>query len=172
MRENVKASGHRSVMLSRGGVQIRFHIHRLVLFAFVGEPEVGMECCHNDGDPANNALTNLRWDTPSANSYDTVRHGRHHLANLTYCKNGHEFTPENTYLRDGHFRQCRACSNANRRKWYTPSPRGYGETRTHCLRGHEFSPENTYLNRRNARVCRACTREHSRQYKMKVKASR
>ena len=50
---------------------------------------------------------------------ENVRRG---AAAVTHCRNGHEFTPENTYLtpRDG-YRQCRACSRAyeltrNRRK--------------------------------------------------------
>jgi hypothetical protein len=34
-----------------------------------------MEACHNDGNPSNNRLTNLRWDTRSENQRDRVRHG-------------------------------------------------------------------------------------------------
>lgn len=34
------------------------------------------------------------------------------------CKRGHAFTPENTYLKDGRYRQCRTCQKANARKWY------------------------------------------------------
>jgi predicted XRE-type DNA-binding protein len=47
----------------------------LVLEAFVGPRPVGMECCHNDGNAFNNALGNLRWDTPTANQHDRVKHG-------------------------------------------------------------------------------------------------
>ena len=36
----------------------------------------GLVCCHWDGDPGNNRLENLRWDTPKANCADTIRHGR------------------------------------------------------------------------------------------------
>jgi len=35
-----------------------------------------MECCHEDGNPANNRLDNLRWDTHSANCKEKQRHGR------------------------------------------------------------------------------------------------
>jgi len=35
-----------------------------------------MECCHLDGDPENNHLENLRWDTPKANARDRDFHGR------------------------------------------------------------------------------------------------
>ena len=34
-----------------------------------------MECCHNDGNPLNNELSNLRWDTHTSNLNDKLRHG-------------------------------------------------------------------------------------------------
>jgi hypothetical protein len=49
--------------------------HTLVMTAFVGARPNGQECCHNDGDPSNNNLSNLRWDTPTANQADRVKHG-------------------------------------------------------------------------------------------------
>ena len=55
----------------------RFRLHRAVLLAFVGECPDGMEACHYDGNRANNRLENLRWDTPTSNSSDQVRHGTH-----------------------------------------------------------------------------------------------
>lgn len=53
-----------------------FGVHRLVLLAFVGPCPEGMEGCHNDGNPHNNALSNLRWDSDKANQADRERHGR------------------------------------------------------------------------------------------------
>ena len=50
-------------------------IHKLVLEAFVGKKPQGMECCHNDGNPFNNHIDNLRWDTPKNNHADKVKHG-------------------------------------------------------------------------------------------------
>jgi hypothetical protein len=50
-------------------------VHRLVLEAFVGPCPPGMECCHNDGNPLNNRLDNLRWDTRRSNQLDRNRHG-------------------------------------------------------------------------------------------------
>jgi len=64
-----------TVMLSRDGKQRRFSIHTLVLIAFVGPRPDGAECCHYDGNPTNNRLDNLRWDTVSANHRDAIRHG-------------------------------------------------------------------------------------------------
>lgn len=64
--------GHIRVMLS--GAVMRL-VHHLVLEAFVGPRPQGMQCCHNNGDPADNRLSNLRWDTPKANSADRLLHG-------------------------------------------------------------------------------------------------
>ena len=49
--------------------------HKLVMEAFVGIRPQGMECCHNDGNPQNNHLSNLRWDTSKNNHADKVKHG-------------------------------------------------------------------------------------------------
>lgn len=49
--------------------------HRLVALAFLGERPDGCVICHKDGDRANNALVNLRYDTQSANERDKLQHG-------------------------------------------------------------------------------------------------
>ena len=65
-----------TVNLTRGsGSKTSRSIHSLVLEAFVGPRPQGMVCCHADGDPANNDLSNLRWDTHQANCDDKLRHG-------------------------------------------------------------------------------------------------
>lgn len=78
LRQPVKKSGHRTVMLYRGGVGQREHVHRLVLNAFIGPPPSALhECAHCDGDPSNNRLGNLRWATRASNHGDKVAHGTH-----------------------------------------------------------------------------------------------
>ena len=64
--------GHLSVALGRGNSQC---VHKLVLLAFVGPAPDRHECCHNNGNPADNRLENLRWGTRSDNIRDAVRHG-------------------------------------------------------------------------------------------------
>lgn len=64
-----------SLAQGRTGHRRQYRVHRLVLQAFVGECPQGHQACHNDGSRANNILGNLRWDTPSANNKDKVRHG-------------------------------------------------------------------------------------------------
>lgn len=65
-----------TVNLTRGsGKKTSRSIHSLVLEAFLGPRPHGLICCHADGNPLNNDLGNLRWDTPKANSDDKLRHG-------------------------------------------------------------------------------------------------
>jgi hypothetical protein len=82
--------GYRQVRLIRDdGPGVVCKVHHLVLTAFVGPCPPGLECCHNDGNPANNHVSNLRWDTRFANIHDSIRHGtfptgeRHGSAKLT-----------------------------------------------------------------------------------------
>jgi hypothetical protein len=70
------------VALYRRGQQHKFLVHRLVLEAFVGPCPEGMEACHNNGDPADNRLENLRWDTHSRNTVDCLQHGTHNWVNM------------------------------------------------------------------------------------------
>src|SRR6476646_4829912 len=49
------------------GVRSERMVHHLVLEAFVGPRPLGLEACHKDDDPTNNALDNLRWDTKQSN---------------------------------------------------------------------------------------------------------
>lgn len=67
--------GYRKVTLWRGGIEHQHLMQKLVLTAFVGPRPPGMQACHNDGDETNNALSNLRWDTPRANQADRIEHG-------------------------------------------------------------------------------------------------
>ena len=50
-------------------------VHTLVLLAFVGPRPLKMDGCHNDGNPANNRLIKLRWDTRKNNHADKNTHG-------------------------------------------------------------------------------------------------
>jgi hypothetical protein len=50
--------------------------HRAVALAFLGNPpSAAHEVAHNDGDPRNNAPSNLRWATHADNNADRERHG-------------------------------------------------------------------------------------------------
>lgn len=64
-------SGHLSVSLGRNGGSKGVHV--LVLLAFIGPAPKGHESCHNNDDPSDNRLSNLRWGTRSENLFDAVR---------------------------------------------------------------------------------------------------
>jgi len=70
-----KKDGRPSVLLWRENKYKLCRVGRLVLRAFKGDPKAGEECCHNDGNPQNNVLENLRWDTAANNQRDRVLHG-------------------------------------------------------------------------------------------------
>jgi hypothetical protein len=73
---DVKGAGYRFVNLSRNWKAKKSNVHVLVLEAFVGpRPSERHEACHKDGDRANAALQNLRWDTPEGNHADRLLHG-------------------------------------------------------------------------------------------------
>lgn len=88
-------------------------VHTLVLEAFVSPRPDGLEACHGDGDPLNNRLSNLRWDTRSANEFDKIKHGNHNKARRTHCPQGHALVAPN--LRRGPGRACLACGRG--RDW-------------------------------------------------------
>lgn len=76
LRPCEQSSGHVHVTLRRDGKSHHRQIHRLVLEAFKGPCPDGMEGCHEDGNPRNNEVGNLRWGTHKSNGEDMVRHGR------------------------------------------------------------------------------------------------
>lgn len=107
--------GHLIVTLTPlEGKMIAAKVHRLVAMAFIGEPPEGKpHCCHYDGNPQNNHVSNLRWDTAKANAADSLRHGTHTQASKTVCPRGHLLVEPNLlaglFRRTGK-RKCLACS--------------------------------------------------------------
>jgi hypothetical protein len=73
MKGYLRKTGDVYICLRQGGRCQREQIGRLILYAFVGEPPPGTECCHYDGNAQNNRLENLRWDTHRSNHEDNVR---------------------------------------------------------------------------------------------------
>lgn len=67
--------GYYVVVLYRDATAKVHLVHCLVAAAFIGPRPEGMQCCHNDGNKANNCLGNLRYDTPSGNACDRITHG-------------------------------------------------------------------------------------------------
>ena len=92
-------------------------VHQLVLRAFIGLKPIGLVCNHKDGNKANNSIENLEYCTQGENNQHALDTGlrvqpkgqEHWQGKKTHCKNGHEFTKENTYFWKNH-RICRRCS--------------------------------------------------------------
>lgn len=121
MKINLTGGDHPTIQLHRGGRKYSYLVHRLTLEAFVGPCPQGMEGCHNNGDPWDGRVSNLRWDTHASNMHDKLLHGTEPNAAKTHCARGHEFNSENTrYGRaarggSGTWRSCRVCAYENRR---------------------------------------------------------
>ena len=67
--------GYLWVTFRVGGQMLMRMVHRLILETFTGPCPEGMIACHNNGNPSDNRLGNLRWDTHRSNQADMVRHG-------------------------------------------------------------------------------------------------
>lgn len=76
LKRTVNGGGYIAVMItSDAGKYQTKSVHALVMLAFVGPRENGFVICHGDGNPSNNRISNLRYDTPTGNVRDAIRHG-------------------------------------------------------------------------------------------------
>lgn len=115
LKQHARKSGHRTVVLYGSDGRRTMLVHTLVATAFICPRPTGLEVCHGDGDPRNNRVSNLRWDTHSENTIDRVRHGAHHQTAKAVCPVGHALRAPNlsaAAVRKGH-RTCLACERAH-----------------------------------------------------------
>lgn len=116
-------SEHVAVTLTEGDRRERHSVHRLVMRTFVGPCPEGMEVLHNNGDPTDNRLSNLRYGTRSDNLYDAVKHGDHWQAKKVTCPRGHALSGANVPKRARKSRECKACHRAHDYVRYHPELR-------------------------------------------------
>ena len=70
------SAGYPSVGLYKDGKGVCRYVHDLVAETFLGKrPSPKHHICHNDGNPLNPSVTNLRYDLPAGNQADRVKHG-------------------------------------------------------------------------------------------------
>lgn len=98
----------------------RFRAHVWSYLTFVGSYDRSMltldHLCHNQDEscPGNRCIhrrcVNPDHLEPVTHAVNCKR-GRQgqHLSAQTHCKRGHEYTPENTIVRPGGYRNCRSC---------------------------------------------------------------
>lgn len=85
--------------------------HRVSWIVYKGPIPNGLIVCHTCDIRACINPDHLFLGTHSDNTQDMLRKNRnfHKPTHLTRCKRGHEFTPENTYIRPEGRRMCRIC---------------------------------------------------------------
>lgn len=99
--------------------------HRTSWMIHNGPIPDGMYVCHRCDYPPCVNPAHLFLGTQGENMRDASDKRRTHFLALTHCKNGHEFTPENTFLRartDGQIggrviRVCRTCRQKYNREY-------------------------------------------------------
>lgn len=81
-------NGYMSVRFGVGGKKCVELVSRLVLMAFERMPTEREFACHNDSNPTNNRIENLRWDNQAGNMKDRTDRGlykrgeNHHFAKI------------------------------------------------------------------------------------------
>lgn len=95
-------------------------VHPLVARAFIGERPEGLDTCHNDGNPSNNHIDNLRYDTRRNNLLDQFEHGTYNngMKAKTHCKRGHDLNGDDVTVNSKGYRVCLACKRENNAKFY------------------------------------------------------
>ncbi len=85
--------GYLLVLISNGKRNSckQYYVHHLVLEAFIGPRLKNMICCHLNGDPSDNRVENLRWDTYEANEQDKKKHGTYWLNNRPKAKDQSQY---------------------------------------------------------------------------------
>lgn len=121
-RPGIDSWGYAQANLRDNGEQHLVFVHRLVMEAFVGPMPEGMQVCHNNGDKSDNRLENLRYDTGSSNTFDSVAHKTHPQTRLTHCKRGHLLEQPNLLASKSNRRVCRACGRAKHRAYRLGEP--------------------------------------------------
>ena len=98
-----------------GGKSITQRVHRLVFSLFNGPIPDGLCIDHLCRNRKCANPSHLEAVTNKENSHRGVGFGSR--THQTHCVHGHEFTPQNTYVRREGTRNCKTCQRASERKW-------------------------------------------------------
>lgn len=75
LKSGIALNGYKYVNLCNNNYVKRIQIGRLILLAFGSSCPEGKEASHLDGNPLNNELKNLAWETHSENMQRKREHG-------------------------------------------------------------------------------------------------
>jgi hypothetical protein len=75
MNPKITKFGYKSLTLYRDRKKHDVRVNRLIALTFIENPLNHPCVCHNDNDPLNNAVENLRWDTHKGNTADMKKFG-------------------------------------------------------------------------------------------------
>ena len=81
------------------GIRKKKYIHIAALEAFVSLRPEGKEGLHNDGNPYNNHISNLRWGTHSENMQDSIKHGTFYFVGQKGSKHPHAILNESKVMK-------------------------------------------------------------------------
>ena len=108
----VLSTGYGQVYIGRspGGKKVRERAHRFEWMKRNGPIPKGMLIRHTCDNPICYNIEHLEIGTQQDNMNDMHSRGRNHNSNKTHCKNGHEYTVDNTYIRKNGGRNCVTCT--------------------------------------------------------------
>ena len=96
----------------------RLRAHRASFVAFVGPIPSGVEVCHRCNNKACVNPEHLYLATHIQNVRDAMADGLIRKFKSATCRNGHQYTPENTRIRPGGARRaCKECQRAHCRAY-------------------------------------------------------
>lgn len=81
MNPCLNGAGYYVVRLSLNNKAKNFLLHRLIAESFIPNPQNKPHIDHIDGNPKNNAISNLRWVTPKENMNNPIALERHRVKN-------------------------------------------------------------------------------------------
>lgn len=70
-----KRNGREAILLTHNKAFKNFSVHRLVAISFIENPENKPQVNHIDGNPLNNHVSNLEWNTAKENTQHAFRCG-------------------------------------------------------------------------------------------------
>lgn len=96
----------------------QYYAHRVSYEIFVGQIPDKHDIHHKCRNPLCVNPNHLELKTHREHTREHIASDGHPMGKLTYCKRGHEFTPDNTRINVRGARECRECERGRYREKY------------------------------------------------------